>query len=93
MLNQKFLKCNFYLAGEDYQDTGQQVLVFPNSSSSGRELCHNITIINDMLVEFNETFTIILSSSDSAVRFTNTQSLVTIIDDEINSKSQIFMVL
>ena len=65
-------------------NSGTQKLVF--TSTSGRELCHNITIINDMLVESNETFTIILSSSDSAVRLTNTQSLVTIIDDDITSK-------
>ena len=65
-------------------NSGTQTLVF--TSTSGRELCRNITIINDMLLESNEIFTIILSSSDSAVRLTNTQSLVTIIDDEINSK-------
>jgi len=56
------------------------VLVFPNPSNGGMEACINITITDDMAVESNETFLVILSSSDPDVMLLNDISVITIVD-------------
>ena len=45
-------------------------------------ICVNITIIDDDIVEDEETFSCVLSSNDSAVVFSPNTSVVTIIDDD-----------
>ena len=68
-----------YTAGEDYIGI-DTMLTFPNPSNSGSKSCVNITIINDMVVESNETFSAILSTSDPNVRLQNNVSVITIVD-------------
>ena len=43
--------------------------------------CYNITIINDDVLEGDETLIVILSSIDPGVRFLNEVSVVSIVDD------------
>lgn len=51
-------------------------------SSHSTTLCREITIINDKMLEDNETFTVQLSSNNPNVNVTLPQSTVTIIDDD-----------
>lgn len=46
------------------------------------ERCITISVVEDEIVENDETFSIALSSSDSTVTFNSTQATVTILDDE-----------
>ena len=70
-----------FSAGEDFVEITNQTLTFSNSSSNGTELCSNITIIDDMTFESNETFMVTLSSSDPDVRLLNNASVITIVED------------
>jgi len=68
-----------FTADEDYIRNDTE-LVFPNPSNGSMEACLDITIIDDMAVESNETFLVILSSSDPDVRLQNNISVITIVD-------------
>ena len=70
-----------YKAGEDYEDLEGQVLVKGTIGNGLSEYCYNVSIINDIVTEFNQNFTIILSSSESDANISNNVSVVTIIDD------------
>ena len=59
-------------------DAGNTVLLF---SSGDTELCYNISIINDQSLEPDQTFMVILSSSDPNALLLNNISVVTIQDD------------
>ena len=49
----------------DFEDFSVN-LTFP-SGASGREICHEISVIDDEILEATETYTIILTSSDGDV--------------------------
>jgi len=78
----------YYQAGEDYVDIGRQTLNFPNPSSPSTELCYNVSLISDSIEENDETFVVVISSSDPGVRLQNSKSVVTIKDSIINSELQ-----
>ena len=48
--------------------------------------CYNITIINDQVLEGDETLTVVLFSIDPDVRILNNVSVISIIDDGDDSK-------
>ena len=48
---------------------------------TNRMLCGNITIIPDSVVENDEVFRVVLNSSDSSVKLTQSNSTVVIIDN------------
>ena len=59
------------------------IALFVNvSSAASREECVSITITNDTILEDTESFDVVLSSSDSFLRFTQQTSRVYIIDDD-----------
>ena len=44
--------------------------------------CSTVMVVNDTLLEEDETFTIMLTSSDTGVNLGNNQTTITIIDDD-----------
>ena len=54
---------------------GSTDLIFPKP-------CYNITIVNDMKAELNESFTLVWSSPDSQVSFQKDSSTVIIVTSE-----------
>ena len=52
------------------------------SESDGDRLCVNVTIIDDLLLENDETFNLLLTSTDSAVSVELNMTSVTILDDD-----------
>lgn len=51
------------------------------SGASGVE-CFNVSILDDNIVERNETFSVLLTSSNSAIEISPSSAMVTIIDDD-----------
>ena len=68
-------------ASEDFIDIRSTKTMIANISSSTTKLCYTTQIINDMIVEDNETFIAIISSTDPNVRLQKNISTVTIVDD------------
>ena len=52
------------------------------SESDGDRLCVNVTIIDDLLLENDEIFNLLLTSTDSAVSVELNMTTVTILDDD-----------
>ena len=57
-------------------------LVFPDDSTDGAVQCANITIMDDSVYEPDETFTVRLTAVTSRVETGNTETTITITDDE-----------
>ena len=55
-------------------------LVFTAGTSNGTMQCINVAIIDDSLVEPNETFTVTLTVSNSVVELGNNLTTITITD-------------
>ena len=71
----------FHLAdGVDFIPLSDDSLVF--TGANGVE-CADIFILDDKTVEVNETFSVLLTSSNSAVDITPNSATVTVIDDDI----------
>lgn len=66
----------------DLKDFSKLLLAIPLSESDGNRLCINVTIIDDLLLENDETFTLLLTSADSAVSVELNMTTVTILDDD-----------
>lgn len=64
-------------------DYSKLLLTVPFSESDGDRLCINITIIDDLLLENDEIFTLLLTSTDSAVSVKLNMATVTILDDDV----------
>ena len=75
--NQKF-NSKISVENNDYEaiENGRAVL-----SGSGPEWCFSMRIINDQILEGNETFMVIVTSTDPNVRILNNISVVSITDD------------
>jgi hypothetical protein len=78
---------NLTLASSDgtaseLKDFSKLLLTIPFSESDGDRLCINVTIIDDLLLENNENFTLLLTSTDSAVSVKLNMTTVTILDDD-----------
>lgn len=70
--------------GLDYNLIGNPITVtFPGGSSAVQTV--NVTIINDAILELNETFNVTLSNPTNNATITTAQEVVTIINVEINS--------
>ena len=48
---------------------------------NGRQLCHNVFVINDDILEDTETYTISLTSTDTDVIINNNTASLLIIDE------------
>ena len=66
------------LTASDFEDFSVN-LTF-SSGASGREICHNISIIDDEVLEATETYTITLTSSDDDVSIANPTASLLILD-------------
>ena len=71
--------CLFFSAGTDFDQTSTVVTL----SSTEMEGCVSLSIMNDDVVEFEESFTVSLSLIDSSkVRISNDSATITIKDDD-----------
>ena len=73
------MSCCFslYVAPNDYTAINSQPVTF---SSAPSQMCVSITIIDDLTIEPNERFTVMLESSDPAVQLMSTTATITILD-------------
>ena len=69
-------------AGEDFLEFNFSRLTFPSDSSSGAQLCRIVEVLDDLILEPNQTFSIILSSTHSFVNSIVNQSLIIIEDND-----------
>lgn len=66
----------------ELRDYSKLLLTVPFSESDGDRRCINVTIIDDLLLENDESFTLLLTSADSAVSVSQNMTTVTILDDD-----------
>ena len=64
----------------DFEAVLSTLLYLPDDNEE-RSLCTNITVHSDSVVETNESFLVILMTSDEAVDLLTPNASVTIIDD------------
>ena len=67
--------------GSDYSGVSID-LVFTAGTSNGTLQCINVTIIDDSLVESNETFSVTMTTSNSVVVLGNNLTTITITDTD-----------
>ena len=81
----KLYICIYFIfsASTDFNTTNQEFEFVPQSSE--QQQCVNITIISDALVEFDEVFSVVLTSSANNVRISRNASTITILDDDSTS--------
>ena len=73
--------CHFiFSASTDFNTTTQELQFGPQSSE--QQQCVNITIISDALVEFDEVFSVVLTSSADNIQISRNSSTITILDDD-----------
>ena len=76
--------CHFiFSASTDFNTTNQELEFGPQSSE--QQQCVNITVISDALVEFDEVFSVVLTSSGDNIRISRNLSTITILDDDSTS--------
>ena len=70
--------------GQDYSPLSGFSLTFPSGSVTNGALSFNVSITDDSILEFDEFFTILAASMDSAVTFApwRDTSAVNILDDD-----------
>ena len=66
----------------ELNDYSKLLLIVPFSQSDGDRLCINVTIIDDLILEHDESFTLLLTSTDSAVSVKLNVTTMTILDDD-----------
>lgn len=83
---------NFYTAGasEDYIDIAAD-LTFPVGSQMGDTVCAPVIIIDDQLVEGDETFFLSLGTILAFIEISPEQATVTIIDDDCKFRIQLLL--
>ena len=69
------------IAGSDYVSVSMDV-VFPAGTSNGGMQCIDVTIIDDIEMEGDETFTVTLTTSSSTVNLVNAVTTITITDND-----------
>lgn len=73
--------CHFiFSASTDFNTTNQELEFGPQFSE--QQQCVNITIISDALVELDEVFSVVLTSSADNIRISRNSSTITILDDD-----------
>ena len=79
----------FFAAPGDYTAVDQE-LTFTAADMVGSAMCINVTIIDDTVLEGDESFTLSLSSADPVLFGTN-QASVVIIDNDGKSDKKFMM--
>lgn len=69
-----------FSASTDFNTTIQELEFGPQSSE--QQQCVNITIISDAVLEFDEVFSVVLTSSANNIRISRNSSTITILDDD-----------
>jgi hypothetical protein len=72
---------NVVMAGEDYVSSSE-VETFTSGSPNGSTRCVGISILDDDVLEGEQTFVLTLTTSDPDVMIRNNVTTITIIDNE-----------
>lgn len=70
---------------------GAQTIVFPAGSTAGAQLCINIPIIDDVLVELLESFSVSAASNDPNVEFSAGGNLATVSITDNDGESHVVL--
>ena len=76
----------FLLANRDFSPVNNRPVIFLPGDTTGSQHCVNITILDDEIVEDNEEFKVVLSSTSDIQIFGITSTNVTIVKDTSDSK-------
>lgn len=68
--------------GEESARKKRVALPGPSLPVASGEYCFNVTIISDLLVEFDETFKLLLSTSDDDITLFPNSTTINIINDD-----------
>ena len=71
---------------EDFVQLNDLLLVFPAGAPVSSMYCFNVTINDDMLVEYDEDFLVSVSSADPAIISPNSTKRVTIVNNDCEFK-------
>lgn len=71
---------SFIAADEDYSSLNYDLIITPEQQHS--ELCVEAVIVDDTVVEYNETFSISLTSNEPGVNVNGGVTIVTILDND-----------
>ena len=86
-----YFQLHFSTAPEDYTSTETDLTFTPDDSN---KMCVNIPIGNDTVVEGSENFTVTVTSNDTSVQIgPNSNSTVTIVDDDGENRNRILSCL
>ena len=75
----KFIYCIFFTASEDYVGIAPSLTFTPTGDTV---ICHNITIVDDSLVEDTQVFLAALETADSSVRLLPDIATISIVDND-----------
>ena len=73
------LSCIF-TANEDYSPVNDDLIITPEQQPS--ELCVEVVIMNDTILEFNETFSVSITTDEPGVIVNGSETIVTIFDND-----------
>ena len=77
-------------AGLDFTPLTQAQSFIPGFQTARQ--CTNVQVLNDNILESDETFSVTLSSTDGSVNFANQSSVVTIIDNDGQSNFSVLCI-
>ena len=69
------------MESSDYSFTPSEI-IFPSESANNTMKCADVTITDDTALEGNQTFTVILSTLNPGVVLEDSETLITIEDDD-----------
>ena len=72
------------VSGSDYISLSYNI-TFTSGSEDGQTECVNITIVEDILYEVDETFALTLTKADLGVNLENDTTTITITDTDCNA--------
>ena len=88
VLKRVFINKNNSTDGADYQSITNAPVVFMSGDPLGMTACQNVPVIDDNVVEAEETFVVSASSSDPVIISPTSQAEVNITDNDGESKQQ-----
>ena len=82
------LNVNYVTEGEDFQNLSSRQFNFSVNSSTGDQFCVTVVVLEDLILEPNQTFSIVIRSEYSFVNTVN--STISIIDNDCKLINIIF---
>ena len=68
--------------GEDYAGLNSDILTFPINSGNGSKMCSSISIIDDSILEPVQSFSVLISTTDSNVIIRKERLVLSLMDND-----------